>query len=124
MTNSKSIGNRGETIAQNYLKQQGCKIINTNVYSRYGEIDIIALAPKDKKSILSEETLLFIEVKYRKNERFSQATTSITPAKQIKMRLTIESYLQQNPTDRPLRIDLITIIGNEPYKIHWLKNIF
>lgn len=124
MTNSKSIGNRGETIAQNYLKQQGCKIINTNVYSRYGEIDIIALTPKDEKSILSEETLLFIEVKYRKNEHFSQATASITPAKQIKMRLTIESYLQKNPTDRPLRIDLITIIGSEPYKIHWLKNIF
>lgn len=115
MTNHKVIGNIGEEIAQNYLIQQGCKILQKNYYSRFGEIDIIAE---------KENTLLFIEVKYRKNERFSLAVESITPVKQEKMRLTIESYLQKHPTNQPLRIDLVTIIGTSPYKIHWLPNIF
>ncbi len=115
MTNHKMIGNIGEEIAQNYLQRQGCKIIQRNYYSRFGEIDIIA----EKGSIL-----LFIEVKFRKNERFALAAESITPQKQQNMRLTIETYLQQYPTNQPLRIDLITIIGQSPYQITWLENIF
>lgn len=124
MTNSKSIGNRGESIAQNYLKKRGCKILQTNYHSRYGEIDIIALEMASPSSPNTEETLLFIEVKYRKNEWFSSASSSITPKKQTNMQLTIEAYLQAHPTKRPLRIDLVTIVGQELYQIHWLKNIF
>ncbi len=114
MTNHKMIGNMGEAVAKNYLIKQGCEIIENNFHSRYGEIDIIA---KD------QDSLIFVEVKYRKNERFATAAESITPSKQEKMRLTIETYLQKYPTNRPLRIDLITIIGYEPFKITWLKNI-
>ena len=115
MTNHKIIGNIGEEIAQNYLQRQGCKIIQRNYYSRFGEIDIIA----EKDNIL-----LFVEVKYRKNERFALATESITSQKKHNMRLTIETYLQKYPTNQPLRIDLITIIGQSPYQITWLENIF
>lgn len=115
MTNPKMIGNIGEEIAQNYLLRRGCRILHRNYYSRFGEIDIIAE---------HDATLLFIEVKYRQNERFALATESITPSKQEKMRLTIETYLQEYPTHQPLRIDLITIIGHSPYQINWLKNIF
>lgn len=109
------IGNIGEEIACNYLQKQGCTILKQNVYSRFGEIDIIAE---------EEDTLLFIEVKYRKNEHFATAAESITPQKQEKMRLTIETYLQQYPTSQPLRIDLVTVVGKGPYKIEWFKNIF
>ena len=127
MTNSKNIGNQGELIAKNYLEKRNCTILHCNYYSRFGEIDIIALEPAPQKEIngkTSLPSLLFIEVKYRKNERFSSAASSITTKKQTRMRLTIESYLQENPTIQPLRIDLITIIGKEPFKITWLKNIF
>ena len=121
MTNSKTRGNSGEKVAQNYLLKQGCQIIEHNYHSRYGEIDIIALeAPNSHQ----ERALLFIEVKYRRNEYFATAADSITQQKQECMRLTIETYLQKYPTTRPLRIDLITIVGEEPYKIEWLKNIF
>ncbi|GGZ86342.1 UPF0102 protein [Ignatzschineria indica] len=121
MTNSKIQGNKGEKIAQNYLLKRDCEIIKQNFHSRYGEIDIIALEAADHPQ---EKCLLFIEVKYRRNEYFATAADAITPQKQERMRLTIETYLQQYPTDLPLRIDLITIVGEEPYKIEWLKNIF
>lgn len=121
MTNSKKIGNYGEMVAKNYLINRGCHIIATNYHSRFGEIDIIAT---QKEAISGEKILLFIEVKYRKNEFFSSASSSITPKKQNRMLLTIESYLQAFPIDLPLRIDLITVIGKEPHKIEWLMNIF
>lgn len=115
MTNHKMIGNIGEEIAQNYLLKHHCKILHRNYYSRFGEIDIIAE---------QDNTLIFVEVKYRRNERFALATESITTTKQERMRLTIETYLQEYPTQQPLRIDLITVVGNSPYQINWLKNIF
>lgn len=115
MTNPKMVGNIGEEIAQNYLLRQGCIILHRNYYSRFGEIDIIAQ---------HRDSIIFVEVKYRKNEHFARAVEAITPAKQEKMLKTIESYLQAFPTPNPLRIDLITIIGQEPYKIDWLHNIF
>ncbi|PWD82836.1 YraN family protein [Ignatzschineria cameli] len=121
MTNSKTRGYSGEKIAQNYLIKRGCKILAQNFHSRYGEIDIIALEATPNQQ---EKTLLFIEVKYRRHEYFATAADAITPQKQERMRLTIETYLQQYPTALPLRIDLITIVGEEPFKIEWLKNIF
>ncbi len=115
MTTHKAIGQQGEIIAQNYLIAQGCTILHTNYHSRYGEIDIIA---EDRAGVL-----LFIEVKYRKNEFFASAASSVTPQKLQKIEQTIACYLQQYPTRQPLRIDLITIIGQSPYQIDWLQNI-
>ncbi len=115
MTNHKTIGKRGEAIARDFLIANDCQIHTMNFYSRFGEIDIVAQ---------ERDTLIFVEVKYRKNEHFATAAESITLAKQDRIRKTIATYLQQFPTDQPLRIDLITIIGQYPYKIDWLKNIF
>ncbi len=114
MTTHKAIGQQGEAIAQQYLIAQGCTIITTNYHSRYGEVDIIA---KERNG-----TLLFVEVKYRKNEFFATAAAAVTPQKLHKIEQTIACYLQQYPTTQPLRIDLITIVG-DPYQINWLKNI-
>ena len=53
-----SIGRKGEELAQEFLKKQGYKILETNKhFSKFCEIDIIA---EDKN------TLVFCEVKTRK----------------------------------------------------------
>lgn len=70
MTNPKMIGNIGEEIAQNYLLRRGCRILHRNYYSRFGEIDIIAE---------HDATLLFIEVKYRQNERLHLQLNQLPP---------------------------------------------
>ena len=40
--NKKKFGTIGEKIAQNYLKNNGYEIIETNFYTKKGEIDIIS----------------------------------------------------------------------------------
>ena len=57
--NKRKIGSLGEDMAVEFLKSRRVKILERNYQNRFGEIDIIAR---------EDNTLLFIEVKYRKNE--------------------------------------------------------
>lgn len=109
-------GQRGEDLACRYLKAQGLKIITRNFYCKGGEIDIIA---QDK------DTLVFVEVRMRKNQRYGGALASVDAAKQHRLRHSAYSYLNQqqiNPTQIAVRFDIIAIEQAE--QIHWLKNAF
>ena len=50
-----------ENLVAEYLKTQGYEILEKNYRCRIGEIDLIAK---------EGETLVFVEVKYRRNERW------------------------------------------------------
>ena len=68
-----SIGKKGEELAQEFLKKQGFKILETNKhFSRFCEIDIIA---EDKN------TLVFCEVKTRKTDICGSPFEAITKSK-------------------------------------------
>ncbi|NLC28589.1 MAG: YraN family protein, partial [Campylobacteraceae bacterium] len=54
----RSIGNLGEKRARDYLLSCGLEILDSNFYSRFGEIDIIAK---------SKEGIHFVEVKSTKH---------------------------------------------------------
>lgn len=55
---TKALGRRGERAAVRYLRKRGYRILDRNVESRVGEIDILALAPEG-------EALVVVEVKTR-----------------------------------------------------------
>lgn len=108
-----SQGKAAEDLACQHLQQQNCKIIARNWHCAFGEIDIIAQ---------HKQTLLFIEVKYRKNKQFGGAAYSITPAKLGKMQRSAEYYLQQNKLkNTPCRLDAVLIDGNATPQ--WIQNI-
>jgi putative endonuclease len=72
------------------------------------------------------DTLVFIEVKYRKGSHFGGAIAAITPSKINKIKQSIVFYLHQaglNEYHTPCRIDVITLQGNinHPH-VNWLKN--
>ena len=116
MTN-KEIGKYGENLAKKYLENLGYKILDMNYkYSRYGEIDIIAL---DKKE------LCFIEVKTRRNDKFGTPMEAITKDKLTKIQLSAKNYIQEkNIKFEKYRIDAISIeIKNEKEYISHIKNI-
>lgn len=111
--NKRMIGSDGEEKAVQYLVQQGCSIIMTNYTCKIGEIDIIA---KD------EETVLFIEVKWRKNIKMGRPYEAVNYPKQMKVIKSAMLYAQQkNLFEKPMRFDVIEIVGEE---ISWLKNAF
>lgn len=115
-------GEDAEAACCRYLKSQGLKLLSTNFSCRTGEIDIIML---DKKM------LVFIEVRFRKNNLFGGGLESITPSKQLKLRKTAELYLQQNTQYKNARFDVVSMSKNnqtsdnkQPYSFDWITNAF
>lgn len=116
MTNQS--GKQAEDIAANYLAKKDVKIISRNFHSRFGEIDLIGFEQK---------ILLFIEVRYRKNETFLAAIETIDQRKCKKIIITSEYYLNKyrNYQSCLCRYDVITIAGElDKPVIEWIKNAF
>ena len=110
-----SIGKKGEELAQEFLKKQGFKILETNKhFSRFCEIDIIA---EDKN------TLVFCEVKTRKTDICGSPFEAITKSKYQNIKKGFFLYLQENPKFKKFRIDAISIILEPKLEIKHLKNI-
>ena len=116
MTN-KEIGKYGENLAKKYLENLGYKILDMNYkYSRYGEIDIIALYKNE---------LCFVEVKTRRNNKFGTPMEAITKDKLIKIQLSAKNYIQEKkPKFEHFRIDAISIeLKENKEEITHIKNI-
>ncbi|MDP4132623.1 MAG: YraN family protein [Bacillota bacterium] len=100
----RKLGNIGEEAAVKLLKKQGYKIIDRNYTVRGGEIDIIA---KDK------DTLVFVEVKLRKNDSFGRPSEFVDIYKQKKLIYAAECYINSNKLNNPsCRFDIVEIIGS------------
>jgi len=112
-----NLGQQAEQWAYNHLQQQGLTLITKNYSCRRGEIDLIM---QDK------ETLVFIEVRYRKSSTFGSALESVDRKKQTKLIFTAEHYIQQQKSSfTNYRFDVIAITHerNNPI-ITWVKNAF
>ena len=79
--------------------------------------------PTEKTIQGQNETLVFVEVKYRKRTTFAKAEEMLTYRKQQKLINAANIFLQQNPEyeNHECRFDLIAI--NED-KVNWIKDAF
>ncbi|MBY5923212.1 YraN family protein [Ferrimonas balearica] len=106
-------GKEAERQASRYLQQQGLTHVAQNVQCRFGELDLI---------MRQGDTLVFVEVKYRRAGGFGGAIAAVTPQKQQKLRLTANWYLQQQGLSQsPCRFDVLAIDGDT---INWIQNAF
>ncbi len=111
-------GDYWEDVAFNYLKKKGLKKITRNFNCKVGEIDIIMTV---------NDILIFIEVKYRKNNDWVSAVESVTKTKQTKIIKAAQLYLLQNKKyqDWNCRFDVVSIQGNkENPEIIWIEHAF
>ncbi len=109
-------GEQAEQWACDYLLQQGLLLIEKNYHCKRGEIDLV---------MQDHNSLVFIEVRYRKNQLFGGALESITTSKQHKLRLSAEHYLQHHAHNSYSRFDVIAISGTAPQpQINWIQNAF
>jgi putative endonuclease len=96
------LGQRGEDLAAEYLLAAGYRIIARNHRNHYGEIDIIASEAK---------TLVFVEVKTRKNALFSHPSEAVTRNKQIQISKVAMDYLSRNNlAEVSSRFDVVAIL--------------
>ncbi len=110
------IGQNAEKIACQYLQDNGLKLLKKNFHSRFGEIDLI---------MQDGNTLVFIEVRCRRNNAQVSAAESVSFAKIQKIRKTAEYYLLQLEEVPNCRFDVIAMIHNgNNYHIDWIQNAF
>ncbi len=96
-------GQYAEQIALTFLQKNQFSLLHQNYYCRFGEIDIIAQ---------QQQLIIFVEVRYRKNNWYGNAVESVTRAKQQKITLTARHYIQDHlPTDQnfDFRFDVIAL---------------
>lgn len=111
--NRRKTGQEQEELAARYLEEKGYQILERNYRIRTGEIDIIA---KD------QNCLVFVEVKYRQNEKLGNPLEAVDYRKQRKICQTAQHYLYRHKLwNTGCRFDVIGITGTQ---ICHIKNAF
>ncbi len=111
--NTKAIGDSGEKIAKELLKKKGYKILDNNFRCDRGEIDLIVQKGK---------TIVFVEVKTRKDDSFSSAIESVNYHKQQRIIFTAKYYITTNKLkDFQYRFDVIEVYNDQ---INHFENAF
>jgi len=110
-----AIGTDAEERATLWLQEQGLVLMQKNARCRLGEIDLI---------MRDEQTLVFVEVRQRRNRDYGGAAASVDWRKQLKIIRTARYLIAGNPRWSSLtcRFDVIAFEGDqEPV---WYKDAF
>jgi len=107
-------GARAEELCAELLRKAGLRVLARNWRCRHGEIDLVA-----------EEggTLVFAEVRYRRDQRYGGAAESVTSAKQARLVAAARLYLMRRP-DAVCRFDVLLLDALEAGRIRWIRNAF
>lgn len=103
-------GQIGEDAALAYLLQQGLTLVERNFRCKGGEIDLVMQA---------QDTLVFVEVRKRADKNHGGAAASVTLAKQKRLIIAAQIFLQRYKMPPACRFDVIAIDGEQ---MNWLKN--
>ena len=108
-------GAQAEQWAAHYLQQHGLKLVAQNYHSRFGEINLI---------MRDGDTLVFVEVRLRRNADFGGAAASIGTQKQQRIISTAEQYLTGLSRIPACRFDVMLMADAKGAQAQWLKNAF
>jgi putative endonuclease len=98
---SRDIGEWGEKVASEYLVNAGYHLIDHNVKTGHGEIDLL---------FEQEGALVFVEVKTRQSRTYGYPEESITNSKIDHMIASAEAYIQTIPHfEGDWRIDVVAV---------------
>lgn len=94
-------GQSAERLAEHFLESKGFRPLASNYLTRFGEIDLIM----DDRG-----TLVFIEVKRRRNEAYGEPEESVTVVKRRRIVRAALDYLRRwNYHDRLMRFDVVIV---------------
>lgn len=110
-----ALGEFGEELAAGFLIEKGYRIIQRNVFFRYGEIDIIAR---------DGDEIVFVEVRTRTNGKLAPPETTVGPRKLRTLVRCAYAWVDSVRYIGFWRIDLVAItITNTENKIEHIKTI-
>lgn len=114
MSKSQLLGKIGEDLAAQFLESQGYQVLERNVRTPYGEIDLI---------VQKKQLIVIVEVKTRSSRFFGNPEEAVDYKKQEKIRKSLLWWLQtrgQKTTE--VRLDVIGILKDSAGKLeieHW-----
>ncbi len=111
-------GQAAEATALAFLRQQGLQLLVQNWRCRLGELDLV---------MLDQDTLVFVEVRYRRHQGWGGALASVTPHKQQKLIRAAQAFLQQQPrwANYPCRFDVVAFDAKRQCcASNWIRNAF
>lgn len=111
-------GRRAERVARDFLTTRGLEPLCENYHFRGGEIDLI---------MRDGDTIVFVEVRYRKNDNFGGGVESVTARKQQRVIATAMHYLQHmgNNAHPPCRFDVIAVSDDmHSHDVEWIPDAF
>lgn len=95
------LGNRGENLALEYLKNRGYEILSNNYRCHFGEVDIIARKNNE---------IIFAEVKTRSGNSYGYPEEAVDKNKIKHIRKVAEAYIADNKlSEISIRFDVISI---------------
>jgi putative endonuclease len=116
---TKGLGDAAEARALAHLQRHGLALVERNYRvargpgARAGEVDLI-LRERDG-------TLVFVEVRARRDARHGGAAASVGAAKQRRLVFAAQHYLLRWPSPPPCRFDVVSVEGEA---VEWLRAAF
>jgi putative endonuclease len=119
LTPRQQSGRRAEDLAAEFLRAQGCEILERNYRRRLGELDLI---------VRDRGVLVIAEVRTRAHAAFGSAAASVDRRKQRRITLAAQQLLQQRTelARLPVRFDVIVVsdlAAREP-RFEWIRHAF
>jgi len=117
-TDRQIAGALAEDAACEYLLASGCQLLARNVCFRVGELDLV---------MREGHTVVFVEVRMRRDDRFGGALASIDVGKRRKVARAAQAWLAAHPrlAQAPCRFDVIAVSGEaDRPQCEWLRAAF
>jgi len=102
------VGQLGESLARDYLKKKGYKIVEQNYRNRYAEIDLVA----QKKDVL-----VFVEVRTKVGEQHGSPEDTLNWKKLQKVKANATAYATRSKWNKLYRVDAICIVLHENHSV-------
>lgn len=111
-------GDAVEAAARAHLEAAGLRAVAANAAFRFGELDLV---------MRDGDTLVFVEVRYRRAQGFGGGAASVDARKQHKIARAAQGFLLAHPQwhDAPCRFDVVEADGAvDAPVLHWLRDAF
>ncbi|HUO18280.1 MAG TPA: YraN family protein [Steroidobacteraceae bacterium] len=119
LTQRQRAGQRAEELAAEFLRAQGCEILERNYRRRLGELDLVAR---------ERGVLVIAEVRTRASAEFGGAAASVDRRKQQRIARAASQLLQRRRdlARLPVRFDVLVVSGPEgpAPRIEWIRHAF
>lgn len=119
----KARGNLAEAAARDALVRSGLREVAANANYRGGELDLVMLDGNGRDG----DTLVFVEVRYRRSAAFGGGAASVDIGKRRKLVYAAQSFLGQHRQygSLPCRFDVVEADGDpQAPRINWLRDAF